>query len=95
MLLHYEREPAFRPSASVGDTGGRCSRSVEKLVEVLYQLQEPWRARFLALISYLSTGLECNGHLPDREQVRVWLMEDSELRFHVKQLVEAWTRVDL
>ena len=96
MLLHYDPEPVYTAWSPSGGNG-YASRipGVEVLVSVLYDLQEPWRGRFLALVHFLSTGNECNGRLPGHEQVSTWLADDPMLRAEVRQLVEAWTQLSI
>jgi hypothetical protein len=96
MLHHHDPEPVFGKWSPSGSTGyaGRVP-GVEALVSVLYDLKEPWRGRFLALVHFLSTGIECNGRLPAHDEVRTWLAEDPMLRSEVRQLVEAWTQASI
>ena len=93
MLLHQSLEPirsgtvCARP-VSLGFT--LQIAGVEALVEALFSLREPWRTRFLVLVSYMATGDECGSGLPGQDQVRTWLSEDPRLRYEVGQLVDAW-----
>jgi len=91
MRLHDDQEPNSA-GGSAATNHICCGPPVDALLDALYGLQEPWRARFLTLIRNLHSGVEGNGRVPAREEVRGWLLEDLSLRIKVRQLLETWTR---
>ncbi len=95
MRLQRDQEPG--DSTGEPSTNHRaCSGpQVDTLLDALYGLQEPWRARFLTLIRNLYSGVEGNGRLPARDEVRTWLLEDVSLRIKVRQLLETWTQTQV
>jgi len=66
--------------------------TVDTLVKDLYSLKEPWRGRFIALVTHLATGNGSTGFLPGRDQVADWLWADPRLCREVKLLLDAWPR---
>lgn len=60
------------------------------IAEWLFSQQEPWRGRFLALVSSLAAERKTDRYTPDLDEIVAWFRTDPELRRFVKALLRAW-----
>lgn len=62
---------------------------IVELVETLFGLDEPWRERFLRLITRLATG-QWDGQFPEQADVSAWLRASPPLQRQLRVLLSAW-----
>ncbi len=67
-------------------------KDIERLVDDLFSLSEPWRSRFLQLVAERATGGDWNGNRPTRQELTTWLGTDLGLYREVSLLLRAWKR---
>jgi len=67
-------------------------QDIERLVDALYSLGEPWRSRFLDLVANRATGGAWRGRQPAREDLLIWFGTDLRLYREVALLLQTWTR---
>jgi hypothetical protein len=65
----------------------------QELVQMMLELDEPWRGRFVSLAANLATGGSWNGgRMPGRRTLVRWLAHDHDLRRRMTLMLTAWRR---
>ena len=70
------------------------TQRAKSLTDVLFSLEEPWRGRFLDLVSIQATGESWtwSGEPPSQEKVTCWL-GDRNLYENVTRILHTWQRL--
>lgn len=64
----------------------------KSLTEALFSLREPWRNRFLDLVTELATNQASGGQLPTQDEMATWLDASPGLYQDIKYMLDAWRR---
>jgi len=78
-------------SRFIGTSAGLRPGSL--LADRIYELDEPWRTRFIELIAQRVDATVLAGSLPSRMQVAVWLA-DRQLAHLVELMLRTWACED-
>lgn len=62
---------------------------VEDVVDELFELDEPWRSRFLQFIGGFIADWD-RREIPSRKRVAQWFQSDSDLCLMISSLLDAW-----
>lgn len=63
---------------------------MDSLTEDLFSLDEPWRSRFLKLVTARATTWTGGRQQPSPEEVSAWFAADPSLRRRISLLLYVW-----
>ena len=67
-------------------------RDAESLSSIIYSMEEPWRGRFLVLVTKLATRQASGDLSPCEQEVANWQSADHHLRRMVGKMLYTWVK---